>query len=44
MRKKAIVIVAAAVALVAAACLWRSWVNSSEAARDAAQAEEAQHS
>ncbi len=42
MRKKAIVIVAAAVALVAAACLWRSWVNSSEAARDAAQAEEAQ--
>lgn len=42
MRKKAIAIVVAAVVLVALACLWRSWVNSSEAAREAAQAEEAQ--
>ncbi len=39
MRKKAIAIAVAAVVLVALACLWRSWVDSSEAAREAAQAE-----
>lgn len=34
MRKKAIAIAVAAVVLVALACLWRSWVDSSEAARE----------